>query len=131
MKKVNKTRERSNAKDRVEAYKELVQGDFEFSTRLTLIQQLIPSGLAAVEEILQEEVTHSAGEPYIREVSRQRWGSNPGSIYSGDQKVAIEVTQYPWSAEKSSRAWIFPSGLLKNSTPFLGIGLVRRMDFHI
>ena len=33
MKKVNKTRERSNAKDRVEAYKELVQGDFEFSTR--------------------------------------------------------------------------------------------------
>ena len=30
MKKVSKPRERSNAKDRVEAYKELVQGDFEF-----------------------------------------------------------------------------------------------------
>ena len=29
MKKVSKPRERSNAKDRVEAYKELVQGDFE------------------------------------------------------------------------------------------------------
>ena len=91
MKKVNKTRERSNAKDRVEAYKELVQGDFEFSTRLTLIQQLIPLGLVAVEEIPQEEVTHSAGEPFIREGSRQRRSSNPGIIYLGDQKVAIEV----------------------------------------
>ena len=30
-KKVIKSRERSNAKDRVEAYKELVRGDFEFS----------------------------------------------------------------------------------------------------
>ena len=66
MKKVSKTRERSNANDRVEAYKESVQGDFEFSTHLTLIQQLIPSGLMAVEEILQEEGTHSAGEPYSR-----------------------------------------------------------------
>ena len=90
MKKVSKTRERSNEKDQVEAYKELVQGDFEFTTRLTLIQQLIPLGLMAVEEILQEEVTHLAGEPYIGR-SRQRWGSNPGSIYSGDQKVAIAV----------------------------------------
>ncbi len=63
-KKVSKTRERSNAKDRVEAYKESAQGDFEFSTRLTLIQQLIPRGLMAVEEILQEEVTHLAGERY-------------------------------------------------------------------
>ena len=90
-KKVSKSRERSNAKDRVEAYKELVRGDFEFSTRLTLIQQLIPLGLMAVEEILQEEVTQLAGEPYSRGGSRQRWGSNPGSIYLSDQKVAIEV----------------------------------------
>ena len=91
MKKVSKSREKSNAKDRVVAYKELVRGDFEFSTRLTLIQQLIPLGLMAVEEILQEEVTHLAGEPYSRGGRRQRWGSNPGSIYLSDQKVAIEV----------------------------------------
>ena len=66
MKKVSKSRERSNSKDRVEAYKELVRGDFEFSTRLTLIQQLIPLGLMAIEEILQEEVTQLAGEAYSR-----------------------------------------------------------------
>ncbi len=94
MKKVSKTRERSNAKDQVEAYKELEQGDFEFTTRLTLIQQLIPLGLMAVEEILQEEVTHIAGEPYSLGRSRQRWGSNPliflklGSISS--KAVAIQ-----------------------------------------
>ncbi len=72
MKKVSNTRERSNAKDRVKAYKESVQGDFEFSTRLTLIQQLIPSVLMAVKEILQEEVTHFAGEHYGRGGTRQR-----------------------------------------------------------
>ena len=45
----------------------------------------------AVEEILQEEVIQLAGEPYSRGGSRQRWSSNPGSIYLSDQKVAIEV----------------------------------------
>ena len=44
-----------------------MRGDFEFSTRLTLIQQLIPLGLMAVEEILQKEVTHLAGEPIAEE----------------------------------------------------------------
>ncbi len=72
MKKVSKPRERSNVKDRVEAYKELVQGDFEFFTRLTLIQQLISSVLMAVEQILQEEVTHLAREPHNRGRTRQR-----------------------------------------------------------
>ena len=56
----------------MEAYKELVQGDFEFSTRLTLIQQSIPLGLMAVKEILQEEVTHLAGESYSRGGTKQR-----------------------------------------------------------
>ena len=32
---------------------------------------------------------------------------------------------------KSSQAWIFPSSLFKNSTPFLGIGLVRCMDLSL
>ena len=40
MKKVSKTRERSNAKDRVEAYKELVQGDFKQLRRDTATKKI-------------------------------------------------------------------------------------------
>ena len=42
MKKVSKIRERSNVKNQVEAYKEFLQGDFEYSNRFTLIRPLIP-----------------------------------------------------------------------------------------
>ena len=46
---------------------------FKFHS-LTLIQQLIPLGLMAVEEILQEEVTHLAGEPYSQGGTRKGSG---------------------------------------------------------
>ena len=58
MKKVKKTESRINAKERVSAYEELVDGDYEVNSRLLLIQQLIPIGLMAVEESLQSEVTN-------------------------------------------------------------------------
>lgn len=47
--KVSESKQRSNAKERVGLYWKLVRSDFEFSTRLLLIQQLIPLGLMAVE----------------------------------------------------------------------------------
>ena len=56
MKTVKEQRSKSNVKDRVAAYTELVGGDCELDSRLSLIQQLIPIGLMAVEEALQEEV---------------------------------------------------------------------------
>ena len=57
-KKVSKNRERSNAKDRVEAYKESVRDDFEFSTRFTLNQQFIPfSAVNSLQEGLEETLT--------------------------------------------------------------------------
>ena len=63
-------------------------------SRVELIQALIPLGLEAVSEVLQQEVTALTGRRYQRGVGRPgyaRWGSQRGSVYLADHKVAIEV----------------------------------------
>jgi putative transposase len=63
-------------------------------TRIALIQALIPLGLDAVAEELQEEVTRLAGGRYTRKDNQnpnRRWGSQQGSVYLSDQKVPIPV----------------------------------------
>ncbi len=66
----------------------------ELDTRVELIQALIPIGLEAVNEVLQQEVCQLAGERYRREggvPGYARWGGQRGSVYLADQKVAIAV----------------------------------------
>lgn len=58
---------------------------------VAMIQALIPLGLRAVGEALDEEVRHLAGPRYERGSPRGRWGRQRGSIYLADQKLAIEV----------------------------------------
>src|SRR3990172_11741749 len=63
-------------------------------TRIALIQALIPLGLHAVEELLQQEVQALAGPRYARADGRPhrvRWGRQPGSISLADQKLPIQV----------------------------------------
>ena len=61
-------------------------------SRITLIQELIPVGLMAVEKALQEEVSRLAGIPYNPEGGdRKRWGYNLGSVFLGHQKISIRV----------------------------------------
>ena len=61
-------------------------------SRIELIQALIPLGLKAVEEMLQEEVANIAGERYQHHSGDlKRWGSNPGSVYVGGQKLGVSV----------------------------------------
>lgn len=63
------------------------------NSRLLMIQQLIPLGLAAVQEELQAEVARLVGgQSHERTGSSvRRWGSNPGSVVLGGQKLAVEV----------------------------------------
>ena len=66
----------------------------ELDTRVELIQALIPIGLEAVNEVLQQEVCQLAGERYSRVggvPGYARWGGQRGSVYRADQKVAIVV----------------------------------------
>ena len=63
-------------------------------SRVALIQALIPLGLEAVNDLLQQEVTALAGPRYQRDAGlpgHARWGSQPGSVYLADQKVAVDV----------------------------------------
>lgn len=61
--------------------------------RLSMIQALIPLGLAAVEEELQWEVCGLVGGAHHERTSGslKRWGQNPGSVFLGDQKLRINV----------------------------------------
>ena len=64
----------------------------EISGRIELIKQLIPLGLEAVRDLLEQEVSNLVGDRYSRTGSENsRWGSNPGSVYLGDQKVSVGV----------------------------------------
>ena len=61
---------------------------------LAMIQALIPLGLRAVEEALQQEVTALAGARYAHHDGApgvMRWGQQAGSIYLADQKLPITV----------------------------------------
>jgi len=65
----------------------------ELNGRIELIQSLIPLGLEAVSNELQAEVSRLVGgESYERTgTSISRWGSNPGSVVLGGQKVSVSV----------------------------------------
>ncbi len=64
------------------------------SLALSMIQALIPLGLQAVEDALQQEVLALAGPRYAHADGRAamaRWGSQAGSVFLADQKVPIQV----------------------------------------
>ena len=71
------------------------EGDrLEIDARAELIQALIPIGLEAVNELLQQEVVSLVGARYSRgggESDYARWGRQQGSVYLGDHKLAVTV----------------------------------------
>ncbi len=66
----------------------------KIDSRVELIQALIPIGLDAVKDLLQEEVRSLAGGRYDRErpqPGQVRWGRQRSSIYLADQKIPLMV----------------------------------------
>jgi len=77
---------------RVIKEREVSNEGFCIDGRIELIQQLIPLGLEAVRDVLEQEVTRLVGERYRHSSSEHtRWGNNRGSVHLGGQKLAIEV----------------------------------------
>ena len=59
---------------------------------LAMIQALIPLGLRAVEDALQQEVATLAGPRHARgdgHAGIARWGAQTGSVFIADQKLPI------------------------------------------
>lgn len=64
----------------------------QINSRVELIQALIPIGMKAVEDLLQDEVRGLAGDRYARDGNPVvRWGQQPRSVYLGDQKVTVQA----------------------------------------
>ena len=63
----------------------------DIDVKVALIQALIPEGLKAVNEKLQEEIRSLAGERYQHGKENTRWGDQAGSVYLLDQKVPLTV----------------------------------------
>ena len=60
--------------------------------KIEMIQLLIPLGMQAVEDALLGEVAQLVGARYAHDKKALvRWGNNPGSVFLGDQKLAIAV----------------------------------------
>lgn len=77
--------------EKAKAVIENVDRHWDRECRLAMIQMLIPLGLDAVGKELQAEVRELAGERYSRSGNVKRWGTNPGSVFVSDQKLAIDV----------------------------------------
>jgi putative transposase len=88
MKKVMKKGERINRLADVQA---MTEEQMHFEEEMAMIQSLIGLGMKATTERIQKEFTALVGKAYERGKPAGPWGSNPGSVYLGDQKVAIEV----------------------------------------
>ena len=71
--------------------KMLLENIRDTDVKVALIQALIPEGLKAVNEKLQEEVRKLAGVEYRHGKENVRWGRQGGSVYLLDQKIPIEV----------------------------------------
>ena len=70
------------------------ESSLDIDVQVALIQALIPLGLAAVEDLLQQEVRQLAGTRYARktaDISCRRWGQHPGSVYLADQQLPLQV----------------------------------------
>lgn len=78
---------------RIKAGLEMMRGWQTVSeqAKCSLIQMLVPLGLLAVKEMFETEVKQLAGDRYERGKKNGWWGSNPGSVFLGDQKVSVVV----------------------------------------
>ena len=59
-----------------------------------LFQNFVDIAKLHYNQLMEEEVRSKAGEKYERGKRYNRWGSNPGSIRMGEEKVPVEVPRY-------------------------------------
>lgn len=88
MKRITKKGQRIN---RLMDVQELTEEQMRFEERMTTIQTLIGLGMKAATEEIQSEFAELTGHRYGHGKRLGSYGSNPGSVYLGDQKVGLTV----------------------------------------
>jgi putative transposase len=70
-----------------------------------LFQNFVEVTKLHYNQLMEEEARNKAGEKYERGKRYRRWGSNPGSIRIGEEKVPVEVPRfYDKAAERTEEA---------------------------
>lgn len=105
--------------------KQMFEKAHTISSRAEFIQMLIPLGLNAVNDALQEEMTVLAGAKYSRSSAASRWGDQPGSVYLGDEKFRIEVPRLR-DTDKNREVPLQSYAVLQNPR-ILDEGLMKKM----
>lgn len=77
-------------------------------TKLAILRNHYEMSIILINEILEDEVRRLAGERYSRRKPNDgrfsRWGSNPGSVWLGEEKVQIEVPRIYDKTERRNRS---------------------------
>jgi transposase-like protein len=64
-------------------------------TKLALLKHQFEISMLLIKDMLEDEVTQYAGERYSHKKPNKgrynRWGTNPGSVWIGEEKVSIDV----------------------------------------
>lgn len=76
---------------RMDGIKEMTEEQRRFEERMSMIQALVPLGIAAAAEEMRKEADALIGELHARGKACGPWGANRGSICLADQKVRICV----------------------------------------
>lgn len=87
-------RKKSRRLGEVEVVDRAAYEGLDLDAKAALILELIPLGLMQVQGLLEDEVKQLAGEWHARkgsEDSGRRYGSNPGSVRLGGQRLGIRV----------------------------------------
>jgi transposase-like protein len=96
MKRVFRMHEQGKLKEMGRRTLATVLGSEQIESTVALIQALIPLGLKAVADALDDEVRALAGERYGRvggQPGLVRWGQQQSSVYLADQKVPVRYTR--------------------------------------
>ena len=88
MKRISKKERRIK---RLKEVGELSREELKFEARMTMIQALVPLGIAAAADEMRQEAHALIGELYERGKRLGPWGTNRGSICLGDQKVRVKI----------------------------------------
>lgn len=81
--------------ERIKAGREMIETlenrGMPLEIRLGLVQLVVPVGLLWAEQEMRAERDALVGGRYVRGKDKGPWGTNPGSVYLGDQKVSVLV----------------------------------------
>lgn len=92
--------------ENIKTLNELIKNDWQ--TNLTLIKCFQELSLMFIRQLMEDEVRQYAGERYSHQKPHKghysRWGTNPGSVWVGEEKVNVAVPRIYDNETKSNRS---------------------------